>query len=230
MVKKITRYSPAKRSCDSPIFGQEKTGNAADNVECPPQPVTNSAYSNSSIPDASFGFHRSSVMNHTAFVQQSYGIQFDSSSTNTPWYPSNIYGHLGYNIPMDFQHGSHFVSSFSTSTTVSSNTSSSMDPKMAASASAPVLTSTNDQATIGVKKDTHFEEGLNKHSFVNVINDVVLVDPYFDLDAEWDMFRDAGFSKHAISPRTCEIGINTDISQSCHNLSDMLQSFGTAMH
>jgi hypothetical protein len=68
-------------------------------------------------------------------------------------------------------------------------------------------------------------------SFVNVVNDVVFIDPDFDLDEEFDFFDDVVPAMKVIQqenntvskslnesvveklPRTSDIGINTDISQ-----------------
>lgn len=228
VVKKITRYSPAKRSCDSPIFGPEKSSYAADDFDNLTPPVTNPAFpNNGSISEVSFGFHQSSIMNPAGFVQQSYGFHFDA--TNNPWYPTNIYGHLGY--PMDFHNGAHFVSTFSASAEISSDANSTMTSKMAVSTSVPVSSIVSNKAPIVVNKDDrHIDEESNKKSFVNVNNDVVLVDSYFDLDAELNMFNEVGFSRHTTSPKMCEIGINTDISQAYHNLSDILKFSGTTTH
>lgn len=72
------------------------------------------------------------------------------------------------------------------------------------------------------------EVKVPKKSFVNVVNDVVLVDPYFDLDAELDAFGDVGESHTSLlamqpsigrstASNKREIGVNTDLSQINYN-------------
>lgn len=91
------------------------------------------------------------------------------------------------------------------------------------------------------KNNTLYSNQSQNQSYINIINDVVLIDPDFDLDTEFDFFQDVmptikEFSmkqpEPAVSPkapvtsnhssssvssngsvRTAEIGVNTDISQ-----------------
>lgn len=238
VVKKITRYSPTKKSGESSQYGDKPNDNfeGFDYLASDTQP-----FANNSIPDGSFP-HSTIPAVPPSYGNQAYGFphfQLDSS-VNTSWYP--MYSHLGYNIPMDFHHGTHFVSSFvpastavadqsaiSNSDTISSN---------AADSSAMSLASTDSNPTeqVPVKEETIFKTENKKKPFVHVVNDIVSIDPYFDLDAELDIFHDAGLSSssmmytnsnvfasktHNFSVSKREMGVNTDLSMANCNVSDL---------
>lgn len=247
VVKKITRYSPSKKPGDNSQYN-DKSNDTFEGFDCLAPDATQS-FGNNPIPDGSF--HQSGLAANSSFGNQPYGFHqypFDSTA-NTQWY-SNMYGHLGYNMPMDFHNGTHFVSSFAPASHSSmmldagslpvkteTSTSSLGDSSEMSLAS----TDSKKSVPITVKKENLSEVENKKKTFINVVNDVVSVDPYFDLDAELDIFHDVGLSNasmlctspsmysskvHSNLVTKCDMSVNTEISQATCNVGDLTQLFG----
>lgn len=221
VVKKITRYSPSKKS-DSPQFGEKSEG--METFEVPPTTVA-PVFTNTSTESS---FFQPSTFGNPPFGFPSY--HFDVPSA--PWYPANLYGG-GF----DFHHGAHFPSSYGSSLAapVASNVSSlpsgskteqAVSGANSVDSSAMSTTDADDQTE---RPDNVFAEAkVPKKSFVNVVNDVVLVDPYFDLDADLDALGDVSEPHTSLlamqpsigrstSATKREIGVNTDMSQINYN-------------
>lgn len=219
VVKKITRYSPSKKS-DSPQFGEKSEG--METFEVPPTTVA-PVFTNTSTESS---FFQPSTFGNPPFGFPSY--HFDVPSA--PWYPANLYGG-GF----DFHHGAHFPSSYGSSAPVASNVSSlpseskteqAVSGANSVDSSAMSTTDADDQTE---RPDNVFAEAkVPKKSFVNVVNDVVLVDPYFDLDADLDALGDVSEPHTSLlamqpsigrstSATKREIGVNTDMSQINYN-------------
>jgi hypothetical protein len=226
VVKKITRYSPSKKS-DSPQFGEKSEG--MDTFEVPPTTVA-PVFTNTSTESS---FFQPSTFGNPSFGFPSYHFDVPPAT----WYPANMYG--GFSGPIDFHHAAHFPppysSSMASATPAASNASTLPTDSKAEQAGSGANSvdgsamSTTDADEQTERPDNVFAEAkVPKKSFVNVINDVVLVDPYFDLDEDLDALGDVGESHTSLlamqpsigrstSATKREIGVNTDLSQINYN-------------
>lgn len=204
---------------------------------------------------------------HQQYLHHPHPFSADSGS-NTWWSgaPSHhVYNHLGYG-GLDFQPAAHFIPAYSAPIIHHGPVASSFVPNQSSqlplhslssvSASESVMSTQSsidkpiDQLVVKEELDSAIPQVKSTEPtvkpFIHVNKDnVVLIDPYFDLDAELDMFGDASFptaaqmmcsptsmtdSAQIKEPKTREMGTNTDLSQANHNLVALYQLCGEFLY
>jgi hypothetical protein len=246
VVKKITRYAPQKKAGEGLPFydgGSNKLPSVdGSNVEMNVPSFNNGSlsatkpvYTPTLQPPAAF---------HDSIAYRTQPFQFlDSSTATTPWRWDSSIGHQSYGMDFNAQHAYVYNNApYSQNEGVYSATSSNV-----AVASSSVNANTSD-CGMSVEETPKVPTQSNNAPFVQVNKyQVVTINPYFDLDAELNMFFENDLPHHhntvqplsqeqmQVSPsiaalnvkvERCEMGVNTDLSQAAGNLHHLYDSCG----
>jgi hypothetical protein len=234
IVKKITRYAPPKKMAGE--FGSEKMSDGT--VKLSPDFMSESGpiayppvfpsqnYLNTIVsapPPVESSGHVSSQYNFPTYQYMNTA----TNASNWNWTENSPNVFTFSPLVHDFPMMQSYPNTGPRNADGSNNVGSSVTSSDSISSSSSSDKSMDDRDSQDMKNKSN--------SYINVVNDVVLVDPYFDLDAELDMFSEVGlshksyemksspttaFTKPSISSTSSkrEIGVNTDLSQALHIL------------
>jgi len=261
VVKKITRYAPQKKSGEGLPFydgSSNKIPTGSDGSVSSDLNNTTSTYNGSgsttyALPKPMFASNQPAATgfnNGNGYRAQPF--QFIENTGTSPW---------GWDTSMNNHHSSFGMDFNPQHAYMYNNAPYHQAPQEAMSAAcnsqtAPYVPMPSNTSDSGMSvEDTprasvvSSNSTVQKPSYVQVnSNHVVTINPYFDVDAELEMFFEhdipnhrSGYQSSSSMPGTvveasapaepvkverCEIGVNTDLSQAAGNLQEMYDSCG----
>lgn len=249
VVKKITRYAPQKKAGEGLPFydgGSNKLLMVdGSNVEMNVPSFNNGFFSAPKPMFAAPTLPQPAFHDSSAYRAQPFQF-LDSSTATTPWGWDASIAHQSYGMDFNAQHAYAYNNAPYTQNEGAISVVNSSN----VAASSSTMNSTSSDSGMSVEETPKAPAAKsNNSSFVQVNNNqVVTINPYFDLDAELDMFFENDLPHHhntvvhqpsyeqmqgvfpvaaiPLKIERCEMGVNTDLSQAAGNLHELYGSCG----